>query len=315
MPTDKIPFTVIGGYLGAGKTTLLNHMLRHNEGRRFALLINDFGSINIDIELIESQDGDTINLANGCICCSLAAGFVVAINTLLEREPRPDHVIVEASGVSDPAKIAQYGQLPGFSPDGIIVVADAETVRAKANDKYVGRTVVQQLKSADLLILNKIDLVTLEQKQAVLDWLAQTAPQSRLIEAQYGVVPLQFLLGLETARKIPDLSETGRHDHHHDSEYETWSYGEDRPLSRPLFERFVAGLPESVIRAKGVLYLAEAPERRMIFQMVGKRWNIIPDRPWGERKPVTQIVFIGSRGSVDSQWLEAQLAGGTNTTC
>jgi len=111
---DRIPFTVIGGYLGAGKTTLLNHILRNNDGRRFALLVNDFGSINIDAALIKNQDGETINLANGCICCTLAAGFASAIYTILERDPLPDHIIVEASGVADPHKVAQYGRTPSM---------------------------------------------------------------------------------------------------------------------------------------------------------------------------------------------------------
>jgi len=110
---SAIPLTVIGGYLGSGKTTLLNALLRQPHGKRFALLVNDFGSINIDAGLIENQQGETINLANGCICCSLAAGFVVALNTVLNLQSRPDQVIIEASGVADPRKIANYGNTPG----------------------------------------------------------------------------------------------------------------------------------------------------------------------------------------------------------
>jgi G3E family GTPase len=290
---ERIPFTVIGGYLGAGKTTLLNHILRNSDGRRYALLINDFGSINIDAELVESQDGDTMNLANGCICCTLAAGFVVAIKTVLEREPLPDHVIVEASGVADPHKIAQYGRTPRFYLDGVIVVADAETVRAKAVDKYVGRTVLRQLESADLIILNKTDLVTQEQRQKVRDWLARAAPQSRIIEAQHGAVPLEVLLGSRGEQEFAAVPGDDGHDHQHDEEFASGSYVDDTPLQREQFERFLAELPESVVRAKGILNLAEDPERRTIFQLVGDRWSLNPGRPWGDEQPQSRIVWIG----------------------
>ncbi|MEQ1739869.1 MAG: GTP-binding protein, partial [Methyloglobulus sp.] len=160
MVNKQIPVTVIGGYLGAGKTTLLNHILRNNKGIRFAVLVNDFGNINIDVDLIESQDGDTINLANGCICCSLAGGFGAAMLSIRESAVLPDRVLIEASGVSDPFKIAQYAHLPGFRLDSVIVLADAEFIQKRAADKYVGRQVIQQLKSADLLLLNKVDLVS-----------------------------------------------------------------------------------------------------------------------------------------------------------
>src|SRR4051794_19414238 len=126
---NPIPLTVIGGYLGAGKTTLLNRLLHQNEGRRFAVLVNDFGSINIDAALIASHDGETMSLTNGCICCSLANGFLTALTQLRNRAEPPEHIIVEASGVADPLKIAQYGHTPGFRLESIIVLADAETVR------------------------------------------------------------------------------------------------------------------------------------------------------------------------------------------
>ena len=157
---DPIPLTVIGGYLGAGKTTLLNQLLRHNAGRRLAVLVNDFGSINIDAALITQHDGETMSLTNGCICCSLANGFLTALTQLKERPEPPEHIIVEASGVADPLKIGQYGHLPGFRLDGVIVLADAETVRRRARDSYVGRTVIRQLQGADVLILTKPDLVS-----------------------------------------------------------------------------------------------------------------------------------------------------------
>lgn len=301
---DRIPFTVIGGYLGAGKTTLLNHILRNNEGRRFALLVNDFGSINIDAALIKNQDGETINLANGCICCTLAAGFTSALYTILERDPLPDHIIVEASGVADPHKIAQYGRTPRFYLDGVIVVVDAELVRSKAKDKYVGQMVIQQLKSADILILNKIDLVNEQRRKEVRGWLNHITPQSHIYETQMGVVPLELLLGLETKQVHSRISEFASQA---DTEFVSGNYVSDRPLQRQAFENFLTEMPESILRAKGIIYLADQPEKRMIFQQVGRRWSLIPKRPWSDEKPLSQIVWIGLKGEFEPENLSVLL--------
>jgi len=301
---ERIPFTVIGGYLGAGKTTLLNHILRHNDGRRFALFVNDFGSINIDAELIENRDGETINLADGCVCCSLAGGFILGIDTLFRRDPLPDHIIVEASGVADTRQVAQYGNMPGLYLDGVIIVADAEMVRQKAQDKYVGQTVMRQLKSADILILNKSDLVSDQQRKDVQNWLNQIAPQSRIYETQMGVVPLELLLGLETKGVRSSSSEIAIQT---DTEFVSESYASDVPIQRQGFENFLAELPEGIVRAKGILYLADQPERRMIFQQVGKRWSLTPDRPWGDEQPQSQIVWIGLKGEFEPEDLKTTL--------
>ena len=147
--STTIPYTVIGGYLGAGKTTLLNNLLRNSQGLRLAVLVNDFGDINIDADLVVSHDGETINLASGCICCSLADGFMLALNRISKRAGEIDHIIVEASGVADPVKIGHYGAILKLDLEGVIVLVDAEQIRTKAANKYVGDTVIRQLKGAD----------------------------------------------------------------------------------------------------------------------------------------------------------------------
>lgn len=311
MTTQSIPLTVIGGYLGAGKTTLLNHILRHNDGRRLAVIVNDFGSINIDAELIESQDGDTINLANGCICCSLTDGFVGALINLLDLSAPPDHVIVEASGVADPAKLGQYGHYPGFRLDGVIVLADAEQVRKKAADKYVGDTVIRQIKGADLLLLNKVDLVNAAQLTVVRDWLSRLAPGTSLVETTHGQLPLTLLLGLEHQHPEPAgpefAGQVGDHEHDHREEYQTWSFIWPQPLCADSVRAFLDGLPGGVLRAKGLLYLRSDPERRSILQLVGNRSMITAGEPWGKQQPETKLVFIGLPGSIDEERFKAAL--------
>jgi len=300
--SELIPLTIIGGYLGAGKTTLLNHILRHNDGFRLTVLVNDFGDINIDAELVENQDGDTINLANGCICCTLADGFVGAINTILEQNPHPDRIIVEASGVSDPIKIAQYAQMRGVSLDGVIVVADAEKVQAKVDDKYVGYMVSQQLNGADILILNKVDLVDQDQRPAVRGWLAEAAPHSRIYETQYGNIPLELLLGIDTKRKSSTAGSGSDI-----LPFVTWSYVEDAPLQRRLLARLLDDLPKSIFRAKGFLNLQNVPQHRTILQLVGRRWVLSPGRAWDGEKPQTRIVWIGENGQFEQEGLAAAL--------
>ena len=135
---QPIPFTILGGYLGSGKTTLLNHVLRHNEGRRLAVIVNDFGSVNIDAMLIQTRTSEMVALANGCVCCSISTGLAEALTVLSQRTPPPEHVIIEASGVADPIRVGYFGSAPPYRLDGVVVLADATAICDQASDKYVG---------------------------------------------------------------------------------------------------------------------------------------------------------------------------------
>jgi G3E family GTPase len=314
---ESIPLTVIGGYLGSGKTTLLNHILKHNQGLRLAIIVNDFGKINIDAALIESQSntdsGDIINLANGCICCSLSGGLASTLLTLRDRADFIDHVIVEASGVADPHAIAQNGHLPGFRLDGVIVMADAETIRKQSKDKYVGSTVLLQLRNADVIVLNKVDLVTSEQLTDVRDWIYHQAPESRILETSLAQVPLALLMGLHIDGVDPP-SDQCNHDHHDDHEhhhtahfidYSLWSDTCDIPLNEAAFRNWVEELPKTLLRAKGLLYLLEDPETRYEFQLVGKRWELKRAGSWGTTQRRSQIVAIGLPGTTEPRTITA----------
>lgn len=190
-----IPVTVIGGYLGSGKTTLVNHLLRHANGKRLAIMVNEFGELSIDEDLIEATSDNMISLAGGCVCCSFGSDLIAAMQDLARMEPPPDNVILEASGVALPGAIAgTLSLLQGFSLDGVLVLADAETVRQTAADKYMADTITRQLADADIVLLNKTDLAAELELAELRDWIPQFAPDARVIETQRSVLDPAIVL-------------------------------------------------------------------------------------------------------------------------
>lgn len=191
-----LPVTVIGGYLGAGKTTLLNHLLRHNEGRRLAVLVNEFGDLPIDADLIEAQDGGMMSISGGCVCCAFGSDLIGALEDMLAMQPQPDHVLIEASGVALPASIATtVSMINGMRSDGVLVLADAEQIRANAAHKYLSDTIERQLAQADLLLLTKVDLVSDADLAKVTDWLSSKVDRARILPLSQGVVAISAVLG------------------------------------------------------------------------------------------------------------------------
>jgi G3E family GTPase len=188
-----IPLTVIGGYLGAGKTTLINSLLSAGHGRRLAVLVNDFGAVNIDRDLIVRHDGDTIALSNGCVCCSITDALGTALDKVIALGP--DNIVIEASGVADPAKIAYYGQgWPGVQLDAVAVLVDAASIRNRAGDKFVGELVQRQLDAGDILLLSKTDLISRQELRGVRGWLAARTLKSPMVELRHGSAPADLLL-------------------------------------------------------------------------------------------------------------------------
>src|SRR5664279_6119273 len=183
----RTPFTVIGGFRGAGKTTLVNHLLHEaaagGAAQRIAVLVNDFGAVNIDAALIESKTADTIALTNGCVCCQIGDDLTMALVRVLEAAEPFDAIVVEASGVSDPWRIAQIARAdPTLALEGIFVVVDASAVMAQAVDPLLADTIVRQFRSADLLLLNKVDLVGAAALAATRQWVAATAGSIEIVE-------------------------------------------------------------------------------------------------------------------------------------
>jgi G3E family GTPase len=277
-----VPFTVIGGFLGAGKTTLLNRLLAGDTGRRFAVLVNDFGALDIDGRLIARHGGDTITLANGCLCCTIGDSLVTTLLTLLETPDRFDHIVVEASGVADPGRIADLGVIDErLRRDGVIVVVDGAEVRGRAADRRVGDTITRQLAAADLLLLNKIDLA--EDVPLLRCWLSthSTAP---VLEGRHADVPLDLLFGLE---RRGGAGETATAD-----AFRSWSYEWREPVDRDVLLKMMRD--SAVLRGKGILRFADSPNRRSVVHLVGKRLDVSDDGPWSDMDE-SRLVLLGLR--------------------
>ena len=313
---DPISLTVIGGFLGAGKTTLLNDLLRHVDDRRLAVVVNDFGAINIDAELVEERDGEMVTLRNGCICCGASGDFIRELAFLRDCDDPPEHVVIETSGVADPGAIVALGTMPGYRKDAVVVVADAETVRERADDEVTGHLLTTQLRAADLLVLNKIDLVADDRLCATRMWLREVVGRSTaIVETSFGKVSADVVLGARPAGGMSLSPPVHRHDVHGGDEgdhrhlrFETWSWSGDAPISGATLVEELKALPDGIVRAKGLLHLTEDPVHRYVLQVVGRRFVIEADRPWGDQAPSSQIVIIGLPGSVDPEQLDAAVA-------
>ncbi|MGH7071116.1 MAG: CobW family GTP-binding protein [Acetobacteraceae bacterium] len=301
------PLTVIGGFLGAGKTTLLNHLLRDPAGRRMTVLVNDFGAINVDADLIAKHDGETIALSNGCICCSIGNSLVAALIGLTRQAHRPDQIVVEASGIADPGRIAEIAFLePSVRLSGIIVVADAEQLRRQADDRYVGDALRSQIAAAEILILNKVDLISEAAREETASWVRQHAPGAKVVQAVRSAVPAGIVLGFdrEAGRTWPGW--TGKYPHDV-GDYTAILFKAGRPFRMQALRRVLDALPSGVLRAKGQVITDENPDTPAVLQLVGKRWSLEPS-PSPSSRPGNRLVIIGLKGAVEAEEIEARFA-------
>ena len=305
-----VPVTVIGGFLGAGKTTLLNHILSENHGVRAAVLVNDFGAINIDAKLVVGVEGETVNLANGCVCCSIRDDLVAACLGLLQQTPPPDILIIETSGVSDPVQVANTFLMPELQSllvlNSILAVVDAEQFpRLQQAEASLARL---QVEAADIVVLNKVDLVSNEDLNAVKNDIRTISPGSRAVEALYAQLPMELLLdNVHHGAKHTHTNASPEHTHTgggHRHPFSTWSWTCDRPLSLPKLRAVFEALPDAVYRAKGIVHIEEMPNYRVVLQMVGKRSSLVDAGFWERESARSEIVLIGARDSIDSEKLE-----------
>ena len=289
MAAGPLPVTVVGGYLGAGKTTLVNSLLRQANGRRLAVMVNEFGALPIDASLVEAADERIVSLVGGCVCCSYGEDLVSSLAMLAALEPRPEHVLLEASGVAFPGAIAgTVGLLTGFELDGAVVLADAETVRGRAADRYIGSTVRRQLAQADLILLNKCDLAG--NADAVEAWLGEAALDARVVRTVQSDAPIDIVLGAHSGRS-PGAAGGGPFDH--TSGYVTQTFDPPAGADPEALARILADPAHRLLRAKG---FAPRPDGGMAaIQTVGSRWTVSdapPNAPAG-------LICIGLEGRTD----------------
>ncbi|MEM1198633.1 MAG: GTP-binding protein [Pseudomonadota bacterium] len=291
-----LPVTLISGYLGAGKTTLINHLLRNADGTRLMVMVNDFGELPIDADLIESQDGNTITLANGCICCSIGADLVGAFIDVLNLDPLPDHLLIEASGVAEPARIANMARAErDLELRAIVVLADAASVPNQAEDRLIGSAVQAQLSSADLLLLNKADLAASESLKATERWVEEIYPSLRHMRCEMAQISPEILDGAAGPAESAHLAPS----HSHEDQYIRWSWESGEPLRRAELEHGLNALPSGVLRLKGIVALADEAGAWAV-QCVGSRWSITPHSSGGG----SRLVAIGLKSQITQEALD-----------
>lgn len=339
----KVPCTIVTGFLGAGKTTLVRHVLENAHGRRLAVIVNEFGDVGIDGEILKScgvescPEDAVVELANGCLCCTVADDFVPALKGLLDRPSPPEHIVIETSGLALPKPLVKAFNWPEIASrvtvDGVVTVVDGAAVaagrfaddpeaiaRQRADDQSLDHdnpleeVFEDQLLCADLVILNKADLMSEEQRHGVTSEIGKALPRAvKVVEAENGKVPVTVLLGLGAGAESDLASRPSHHDadgeHDHD-DFDTFII--DLPsfdTPQDLIERLqTAATAHDILRVKGFVDIAGKP-MRLLVQGVGARIQHQFDRRWatGEARQ-GRLVVIGEKG-LDRAAIAALVAG------
>ncbi len=331
MIASKVPVTIITGFLGAGKTTLIRHMLGNANGRRLALIINEFGDLGIDGAILRScgiescSEENIVELTNGCLCCTVADDFVPTLDALLSRAERPDHIVIETSGLALPKPLVKAFGWPDIraraTVDGVVAVVDGPAVAAGRfasdpaalskqraadpsldHDNPLEEVFEDQLLAADLVIVNKADLLDAEGMKAVEARIGAVLPRAvKVVHAQHGAIPAAVLLGLDAAAEDDLHARPSHHDsepdHNHD-DFESF-VAQIPVLSAPavLAERAARAAAEhDVLRVKGYAHIEGKP-MRLLLQGVGARVETRYERPWEPGMPRRgELVVIGLKG-------------------
>lgn len=308
---QELPITIVTGFLGSGKTTLLNQILQSDRQEKIAVLVNEFGDINIDSQLLVSYDDDMVELSNGCICCTINEGLVEAVKRILSRNQKVDRLVIETTGIADPLPIISTFVGSDFRDftrlDSVITLVDAETFTPEHFDSEVA---YKQIVYGDIILLNKTDLASQEQLTSLATYIASIKQNPRIIRTQHAQVPLPLILdvGCTQTADLPKAEPDEQHHDHHSHHLEvdgfmSLTFESDRPFDVYKFQKFLhEGLSLEVFRAKGIVWFAGS-KLRHIFQLCGQR-NDLKSEPWST-PPVNQLVFIGRH--LDAEQLRQQL--------
>ena len=275
-------------------------MLSGDHGHKLAVIVNDFGSVNIDASLIKAEDSAMITLENGCICCSSSGQLSEAIDNVIGLEDPPDAIVVEASGIADPQSTLFLALTnKKIKLDGLVTVVDSDSVLDRLSEKRLEVLIKRQIEAADVVLLNKKDLVSKEQLAKLHEWISDIAPQASIVASQFGKVSPALLIGLGSAyfADTKDQKKETPH-HHHDDELDTWTFSSTDLLNKNTLVELVKNLPGSIIRAKGILQLDSNPAVKTIFQKVGNRFELTEGEQWGDEPPGSNLVLIGLAGCI-----------------
>ncbi len=291
----KIPITALTGFLGSGKTTLLNHILENNHGLKIGVVVNDYGDINIDSQLVAGQTDKMLELTNGCICCSMEnMELDEAIGQFAYPGSPIDYIVIEASGLAEPADLAvtlRDALGDKTTLDSIVAVLDAANLEHNAE---ANTTALQQIEYSDFVIINKIDLVDSTKVDLIKQLINGINERARIFSAVKGEIDVRLLLDQNLRLDANEITHSHEnHQHLHES-YSTISFKTTEPFDPVKFQTFVnEQIPVEVYRAKGFVNLGNKGHRRKyIFHLVGKRAELTWT-DWLDEEPMTQLVFIG----------------------
>jgi G3E family GTPase len=298
---EKIPVTIVTGALGAGKTTFVNYVLTAEHGLKVGVIVNEYGAVGIDGALMMTTKERMIELPNGCICCTVRGDILDAAKELIATG-KIDYLIVETSGLAEAIPVAQTFNVPPLVDeadiDSIICVIDAEYYE---DNMERNATALEQLQCADIVLLNKVDLVDKKKIEEVKKGIRKHVPDAQIIETVKGQTNLKLLLGVGKFNPDKQLEwKRKEHDHAHNTGMETYSCTTGA-VDSDKFQEFWTKLPDEIFRAKGIVCIKESTpgagdEFRVAFHKVGKRWDMEFTRPWEEdEKKETKIVFIGTK--------------------
>jgi G3E family GTPase len=304
-----VPVVLVAGFLGAGKTTVVNHLLAHAEGRRIAAVVNDFGAINIDAELIIGAADGVVSLSNGCICCSLEGDLLRTLASLLRRDPRPELIVIETSGVADPTDIVRNLMDPVIWREApletVLCVVDATTPIAMLDDALLR----SQMRAADVVALSKVDLATAEQRTQVRDAVRALRPAAVLVDAPHGEVPLSLLFPPDVDHVSAPREREPRRARPAADRFETLSWSSERPVSLARLQQAINRLAPRLARAKGLFDTIEQPGKPMVLQFAGGRATLAAGGTLAAGMPRTRIVFVAEIGLLSRAEIDSVMQG------